>query len=761
MFSLARLSSIRVILALLACLTLVGCSRNPDAAKRRYLASGDRSVAAGKLADAVIQYRAAVKADPSAGDAHQKLAETFLQAGDLANALPEYVRAADLLPRDLGLQVKVGNLLLLANRFDDAKSRAQKVLAVRPSAVDAQLLMANSLAGLKNLDAAVAQVEEALRVEPDRGGTYSNLGALELGRGKRDAAETAFKKAIELQPTSVVAHLALGNFYWLTDRLELAEETFKRALALEPRNPLTNRALASFYLATKRLPEAEQPLKTVFDATKTSASALALEEYYLATGQDAPARSILQTMLDNPSTSTTANVRFAALDYRAGRRDESYRRLAAVLEKDQANLDALLVRASFQLTDGKTEEAFASARTATERHADSAAAFFALGQVQTIRHQPDAAIAAYQEVLRLNPRATSAKIALGKLELRQGRTDASLGLATEALANEPHNGDAQLLYVRGLLAQGAFDRAELELRELLARFPKVAAVHTQQGMLLARQNKLAAARAEFDRSLALQPADLEAFGGLVALDMVARNFTVARTRVEARLKSDRTPALLTLAARVYASSDDLTTAEQLLRQAISLDSSYLAAYGALAQVYLSERKLDAAKNEFEALSERSPKPVAALTMVGILLEANGDVEGARDRYERVLEIDPEAAVAANNLAWIYAQHGGNIDVALHLAQTAQKRLPDVPEVADTLGLIYYKKNLASLALSLFKASAIKEPGNAVYQYHLGLAYASAGDSERAKASLTKALALKSDFDGADQARSLLSSQTLR
>jgi Flp pilus assembly protein TadD len=57
-----------------------------------------------------------------------------------------------------------------------------------------------------------------------------------------------------------------------------------------------------------------------------------------------------------------------------------------------------------------------------------------------------------------------------------------------------------------------------------------------------------------------------------------------------------------------------------------------------------------------------------------------------------------------------------------------------------------------------KVSAAKDPNNALYQYHLGLAYASSGDAVQARGSLTRALALKSDFDGADQARSLLSSE---
>jgi tetratricopeptide (TPR) repeat protein len=753
-----RLSLALRVAALIGFGLIVGCRQDPAAAKRRFLASGDQYFAAGRYPEAVIQYRSAVQADPRAGDARARLADAYLGAGDPANGIKEYVRAADLLAEDLNVQLKAGNLLLLAGRFDDAKARAEKILATRPDEVNAQLLMANALAGLKDVDAAVAQIEEALRIAPERSGTYSNLGALELGRGNRDAAEAAFRKAVALRPKAVEAQIALGNFYWVTERWALAEESFKLALDLEPNNPLTNRMLASFYLATNRLPDAEGPLKTVYTVTKTPASAIALEEYYVATGQEAAAQVILQPMLSDPNTAATANVRLAALDYNAGRREESYRRLATVLARDQSNLQALLVETSFLLKDGKADAALGRATAATQRHPDSAAAFFALGQVQSVRRQPDAAIAAYQEVLRLNPRTTQAKLALGQLQLRQGRTDASLGLAAEALANEPNNGDAQLLYVRGLIAQGTLDRAESELKQLMVRFPNSAAVHTQRGVLLARQNKIVAARADFDRALALNADDLEAFGGLVALDMASRNFAAARARVDARLSTSQTAPLLTVAARVYAESNDLASAERFLKQAVALDANDVTAYGALAGLYLSQQKLDAARTEFEAIFERSPKSVAALTMVGILLEAKGDYEGARDRFERVLLIDSEAAVAANNLAWIYVQHGGNLDVAMHLAQTARKRMPDVPEVGDTLGYIYYKKNLASLAIATLKASAAKDPGNAMYHYHLGLAYASSGDVAQARGALARALALKSDFDGAEQARSMLSSQ---
>jgi tetratricopeptide (TPR) repeat protein len=627
-----------------------------------------------------------------------------------------------------------------------------------PKNVDGQILMANALAGLRDLDGAVGQIEEALRIAPERSGAYSNLGALELGRGNRVEAERAFKKAVELQSESIPAHVALGNFYWLTDRYDLAEQSLGRALELGPTNPLTNRALASFYLATNRLKDAERPLKAVFEATKTLESALALEEYYEATGEEAAARTMLQSMLSDPRSSATANVRLAALDYKAEHRDQAYQRLATVLQRDPANLPALLTRFSLQLADKQPNDALTTANAAVQGHPESASAFFALAQAQSSLRQQDAAIAAYQEVLRLNPRATEAKIRLGQLQLAQGRSDTSLGLAAEALATEPGNGAAQLLYVRGLLAQGQMGRAEVELKPLVARFPNSPAVHTQLGILYGQQNKIQVARAEFERALTLEPLDLEALGGMVALDVAAKNYAAARARVDARIAAGATAPVYMLAARTYAASGDLAATERLLRQAINADGSYVAGYGALGQLYAVQGKLKQAQAEFEAVVQRSPNSIAARTMVAVIVQGQGDWKGAQERFEQILQMDPEAPVAANNLAWIYAEHGGNLDVAMQLAQTAQKRLPDVAAVSDTLGSIYYRKDLTSLAISTLKISTAKDPTNALYHYHLGMAYANAGDSVHSRESLSRALSLKPDFDGAEQARQLLNSR---
>ncbi len=128
----------------------------------------------------------------------------------------------------------------------------------------------------------------------------------------------------------------------------------------------------------------------------------------------------------------------------------------------------------------------------------------------------------------------------------------------------------------------------------------------------------------------------------------------------------------------------------------------------------------------------------------MLYEAEGNRAEAKKRYERVLKIDPRAAVAANNLAFRYAQDGGNLEAALQLAQTAKERLPNAPEVDDTLGWVYYKKDLAGMAVPLFEQAARKQPENAEFQYHLGVSALKAGELSKGRKALEQAIKLGSD-----------------
>jgi tetratricopeptide (TPR) repeat protein len=73
-----------------------------------------------------------------------------------------------------------------------------------------------------------------------------------------------------------------------------------------------------------------------------------------------------------------------------------------------------------------------------------------------------------------------------------------------------------------------------------------------------------------------------------------------------------TPEMLLLAARTSAALNDLPATEAFLRRAIETDSTLLPAYAMLGQLYLSQKKVDDARVEFEKLAARQTNPVAAL-----------------------------------------------------------------------------------------------------------------------------------------------------
>jgi len=175
----------------------------------------------------------------------------------------------------------------------------------------------------------------------------------------------------------------------------------------------------------------------------------------------------------------------------------------------------------------------------------------------------------------------------------------------------------------------------------------------------------------------------------------------------------------------------------------------------LGQLYASQKRTDQAIKEFDQLLVRNPRSVGAHTMIGMLLGLQNKREDAKKHYEQAIAIDERAAVASNNLAWLYLEDGGNLDLALQLAQSAENSLPDSPEVGDTLGWVYFKKGLTDQAVKTLKESVSRQPDRADFNYHLGLALAKNGDVRSARQTLEKALRLDPKSNEAQQARTVL------
>ena len=730
-------------------LSLSACS-DPEVAKREHFENAQKFMAAGKPQEAIVEYRNALQEDPKYGEARYKLADAYESVGNSNQAYREYIRAADLLPQDNDLQVKAAEYLILAGQFEDARTRVQPVIQRDPANVNAQLVLGRALVGLKDLDGAVKEIEEAINLDPKRAVSYSSLAGVKLAQGNLKEAKAAFEKAVEVEPRSMRARLTLGLFQASTNELVAAEASLKSALEIDPKNVLTNRALAAFYMGSQRAPQAEPYLKTLAEGGAPAAT-LQLADYYVLTRRAPEARAVLQPLLKDPSSSAEAEIRLAVIAYTSNQREQAHKLIDGVIGREPANVNALLQKAQWLSFENKPQEALQQAQAAAKADPKNVPAQYFLGVVQARLQMRKEAIASFSEVLRLNPRAAAAQTNLANLSLLEGAPGEAMSFAESAIANAPNSPDARASLVRALIARRETARATQELVPLQKQYPNVAVVHSIAGTLKLQQKDYVGARTEFDKALQLNGTLTEAVAGLTAVDMAQNKMPEARQRIEKLVESNPNRAdLLLVAAQVYREQRDLPKAEAVLRRAIQADSTSNRAYTMLAGVLLASGKLDAARAEFDQIGQRDSKNVGALTMAAMIVHSQNKVADAKKRYETIVNADPTAAVAGNNLAWIYAEEGEKLDEALRLAQGAASRLPESAEVQDTIGWVYYKQELPALAITAFQRSVDREPNNPTYHYHLALAFSKAGDADRARQSAQQALKLQPDYADAQK-----------
>ena len=732
-------------------LFMAACSGAASAEKR-----GDSYVAAKDFGKAAIEYRNAAEKDPKSAAIRQKLARTYAALGVLDGARREFVRAADLLPNDDNAQLDAATALFRSGEFLDARTRAESALRRNPHNVKALLLQGIATAGLRDFDTALKDLQQALALDPSLPQAYADLGALQLAKGKASDAEAALQQAARLAPQDPGPQLAIAQLRWSQRDKDGTEHALNEALKRAPDDRLANRALAIFYMTTGRNAEAERPLKAAAARPDAPEAQLTLADYYLAQNRPEDAKAVLAPLSKLPEAHAAAEARLAGIDYLENRRELAHQRIDALIKAQPSNVQVLLVKTRWLLGEGRTQEARDSARAAVAADPRSADAQFQLGVVYRALHDSVDAVKAFSDVLSLNSRAVAAQIQLAQLNLAIGKPDAAIQFANNALGVDATNLEARLALVRALKARGDLDRAQTELQPLMKTAANTAQVEIEAGELAMARRDVKAARASFERALKLDGRSTDALSGLVTADLVEKKPDAARARLDAALGSRPNDAsLLTLAGRAAFTVKDMTRAEALFKRAIEADPSQFPAYNGLGQVYVAQNKLDEARRQYEDLAKQQPDSVAAHTMVAMILQVQNHPADARAHYEKILQIDARAVVAANNLAYMDAEAGTELDTALQLAQTAKSIAPDDPDVNDTLGWVYVRKNMGQLALDPLQRSVAHTPGSALYRYHLGMAYAQMGDKANARQALEGALRLQPHFENAGDARRAL------
>jgi tetratricopeptide (TPR) repeat protein len=281
----------------------------------------------------------------------------------------------------------------------------------------------------------------------------------------------------------------------------------------------------------------------------------------------------------------------------------------------------------------------------------------------------------------------------------------------------------------------------------------------QLGVVNLAEKRYKEAEDAFRRAYQLNPADSRGLMGIVETDMAQNKADEALKLLQS--ESDKAPGridLLLSLANVAVRAGKYDFAIQTYDRMLVLTDKSLKAGDIYMRIGETYRRKGDANNAIKALQkarETLPDNAMVLATLGLVLDGASRKPEAKQFYEATLKMEPNNAIVLNNLAYLLAETGGDLNDALTKVQRAKQIRTDLPEISDTLGWIYLKKGLADNAIDVFKDLVAKEPHHATYRYHLGMAYSQKGDRTKAMEQLKEALKYSPKSDEKEKIQQLI------
>jgi tetratricopeptide (TPR) repeat protein len=775
-------------LALVLALGSAGCE-SKSARLTGHLERGEKFLTEEKYAEAILEYKNVLQLDPNQAKAHYGLARAYLASQQAQRAFWELQETVRLDPSHQDARLEYAQFLLLGKTEDleEAVKQADAVLEKDPDSLPALVLKGRALQSLERFEEAEAVYELAMQKKPEEPAPILLLATFHRARGDDAKAEAMFQKLVEVKP-GFPAYAAYAGFL-SSDRKRDAEteKWFREALekAEEAEKPSGFAALANFYYSRERWDDAERTLLGGLEATPTDLELVyTLARFYHGRGQTAKADEMIQRATqatpDDPKPylvlsayrgrngdlegalqatdaalkaapdDVPSRLRRAELLVDIGFRTSDQAKLAEgraivtkVLASDKSNADALFVQAKIDLAENQIDTAVNALRGALDKRPDWPQAHLLLGSALFLRRDVPGARSALSRALELDAGLVEAGKLLARVHAAAGDDDLALEVGRKALAASDDM-KLRIVLAQSLARQRKLEEAARELEAIPAE-QRDAEANYALGRVQLLLGRAEAGREYLVKAHELEPTRYEVLRALLDLDVRDGRLADSAARVGAALKEKPEDGkLLQLSGEVALYSGDQAGAERLFRQSIDKDPNDVAAYEKLARFMMVTNRPEQVVKTYEEALAKNENSAKLHLIVGSLYELRGERDKAMERYEDAIRLEPDLAVAKNNLAYLIAETGGSLDRALDLAQEAKELLPDNPNAADTLGWVLYKKNSPEAAIPYLREAVRNmqpdDPQLPIVRQHLAMAFEASGDVKSAREAVDQAIA---------------------
>jgi tetratricopeptide (TPR) repeat protein len=275
----------------------------------------------------------------------------------------------------------------------------------------------------------------------------------------------------------------------------------------------------------------------------------------------------------------------------------------------------------------------------------------------------------------------------------------------------------------------------------------------QDGFWKLRTGNLTGGRSALEQALNINPADLRALQGIRQSYLSEKNAPMAlRKAKEFAAEHPKVAAVQQFSGELLLGAGMKEEARAAFEAAKAADPKSPGAEMSLVQIDMLEGKLDDARKRLDGILSRDNSNTTAVQWLADIDLMRNQNDSAIKHFREVVASGSGNAEAYNNLAYLLIEQ--QPDEALKYAQKAVEMAPDRPAYCDTLGWALYRKGLYAAAVQyLQRAAGVK--GEAVWTYHLAMAYARSGDLARGRHTLQAALKQNPNVPEAKLAREMI------
>lgn len=347
----------------------------------------------------------------------------------------------------------------------------------------------------------------------------------------------------------------------------------------------------------------------------------------------------------------------------------------------------------------------------------------------------------FSESYRLNPEFPLPLIGLADVALRNQQKKEALSWLQKALDIAPNNPHVYQSLGRFYSLDGKRSEAESAFQKAISLNPNGFSAHLDLAdfyiNILGNPEKAVAA---YQAALNLNPVHAGAYHGLGMVLAIKGETAQAIVNFHKAIELAPTNPLPRQAlGRIYHAEKQNDNALQEYDEALRIQKDFLPALIGKGDIYLDQGNFKRALHELQHAANIAAQNDQVQLKLGMALQGLGRFTDAEKAYLTGIQLNPDLALAYNNLAWMAAENKNNLTQALQWAHKAVDLSPKTSVFHDTLAWVYRAQGKLDAAEKTLSKAVEMQPQSAEIYHHLGMVYLEQKKLELARKAFQQAI----------------------